>query len=407
MIVDDRLAIIGSANLNERSQRGDRDSELACVIRDTDMVDSVMAGKPYKVGRFAHTMRVRLMREHLGVDVDALESEEMDMDLLNRQTSKPQEPEQSQEVWDPESEQEHGQDGVTRVTPFYKPAVRATASLGVEVKESVKGLGNDVAGVAHHLFTKSADGGYGDIPNGTDVEADVSKIAAGKGEPNGRETDSEADEENKLNGAASSVVPTIEEEAISEDRPRKERHGALPEGERKQQQAIHDPPPKTEGEGTDKPAAEAEPADDLSKTRDEPNSPPPSHDVQDTRKLAHIDTDISSSVPADIVNAHAPGERPRRPTSASQHPVEQVQSAEAAANNNPATAKMKQSLNGKPNPYTIPTLAPEIDPKGFADPVSDSFYKDVWCAVAVRNTQIFRKVFRCATVFIGLVGRLF
>jgi phosphatidylserine/phosphatidylglycerophosphate/cardiolipin synthase-like enzyme len=39
MIVDDRLAIIGSANINERSQRGDRDSELAAVIRDTDMID--------------------------------------------------------------------------------------------------------------------------------------------------------------------------------------------------------------------------------------------------------------------------------------------------------------------------------------------------------------------------------
>lgn len=38
-IVDDRLAIIGSANINERSQRGDRDSEIAAVIRDTDMLD--------------------------------------------------------------------------------------------------------------------------------------------------------------------------------------------------------------------------------------------------------------------------------------------------------------------------------------------------------------------------------
>ena len=31
-----------------------------------------MGDKPYKVGRFAHTLRVRLMREHLGVDVDAI-----------------------------------------------------------------------------------------------------------------------------------------------------------------------------------------------------------------------------------------------------------------------------------------------------------------------------------------------
>jgi len=38
-IVDDRLVIIGSANINERSQRGDRDSELAAVIRDTDMIE--------------------------------------------------------------------------------------------------------------------------------------------------------------------------------------------------------------------------------------------------------------------------------------------------------------------------------------------------------------------------------
>jgi phospholipase D1/2 len=36
-------------------------------------MDSTMAGKPYKVGRFAHTLRVRLMREHLGIDVDALD----------------------------------------------------------------------------------------------------------------------------------------------------------------------------------------------------------------------------------------------------------------------------------------------------------------------------------------------
>ncbi|TIA88119.1 hypothetical protein E3P99_02758 [Wallemia hederae] len=72
MTVDDRLTIIGSANINERSQRGDRDSEIASIIRDTDMIDSQMAGRPYKVGRFNHTLRIRLMREHLGIDVDDL-----------------------------------------------------------------------------------------------------------------------------------------------------------------------------------------------------------------------------------------------------------------------------------------------------------------------------------------------
>jgi len=73
MIVDDRVAIIGSANINERSQRGNRDSEVAACVRDTETVETTMNGKPYKAARFAHTLRVRLMREHLGIDVDLVE----------------------------------------------------------------------------------------------------------------------------------------------------------------------------------------------------------------------------------------------------------------------------------------------------------------------------------------------
>lgn len=73
MIIDDRIAIIGSANINERSMRGVRDSEVAAIIRDTNMIDSKMDERDYKVGHFAHTLRMRLMREHLGVDVDLLD----------------------------------------------------------------------------------------------------------------------------------------------------------------------------------------------------------------------------------------------------------------------------------------------------------------------------------------------
>jgi len=36
LIVDDRLAVVGSANLNDRSMVGDRDSEVAVVVRDDD-----------------------------------------------------------------------------------------------------------------------------------------------------------------------------------------------------------------------------------------------------------------------------------------------------------------------------------------------------------------------------------
>ncbi|WYZ41716.1 hypothetical protein EsH8_V_000611 [Colletotrichum jinshuiense] len=81
IIVDDRVALIGSANINERSMLGSRDSELAAVVRDTDMIWSTMAGRPYRVGRFAHTLRLRLMREHLGLDVDEILEEERQAEL--------------------------------------------------------------------------------------------------------------------------------------------------------------------------------------------------------------------------------------------------------------------------------------------------------------------------------------
>lgn len=76
IIVDDRVALIGSANINERSMLGNRDSEVAAIVRDSDMMWSTMAGKAYRVGRFAHTLRMRLMREHLGLDVDQITEEE-------------------------------------------------------------------------------------------------------------------------------------------------------------------------------------------------------------------------------------------------------------------------------------------------------------------------------------------
>ena len=78
MVVDDRSCIIGSANINERSMLGSRDSEVAAIVTDTRMIPSFMGGEPYDVGEFPHTLRKRLMREHLGIDVDALYRREQD-----------------------------------------------------------------------------------------------------------------------------------------------------------------------------------------------------------------------------------------------------------------------------------------------------------------------------------------
>ena len=102
LIVDDRTVIIGSANINDRSLHGDRDSEV-CVItgpahekRDTkeggnvcpgdedrqdDMLEPgqlhkcvdpqsmkkiKMFGKDWRATHFAHTLRVHLWAEHMG-----------------------------------------------------------------------------------------------------------------------------------------------------------------------------------------------------------------------------------------------------------------------------------------------------------------------------------------------------
>jgi hypothetical protein len=76
MIVDDQTVIIGSANINERSQLGIRDSEIAaCIQDDKDLINSRFNGKKVKVGRYAHTLRMRLMCEHVGLDTDQIDRE--------------------------------------------------------------------------------------------------------------------------------------------------------------------------------------------------------------------------------------------------------------------------------------------------------------------------------------------
>lgn len=67
MIVDDRTAIIGSANINDRSFRGDRDSEIAIITDDTESIQTSMNGNPFAASKFAHSLRCSLWMEHLGL----------------------------------------------------------------------------------------------------------------------------------------------------------------------------------------------------------------------------------------------------------------------------------------------------------------------------------------------------
>ncbi|KAJ1692083.1 hypothetical protein LUZ63_008781 [Rhynchospora breviuscula] len=67
MLVDDRLALIGSANINDRSLLGSRDSEIGVLIEDKELIDSQMDVKPWKAGKFTLSLRLSLWSEHLGL----------------------------------------------------------------------------------------------------------------------------------------------------------------------------------------------------------------------------------------------------------------------------------------------------------------------------------------------------
>lgn len=329
MVVDDRVVIIGSANINDRSQRGDRDSELASVIRDTDMIDSRMAGKPFKVGRFAHTLRVRLMREHLGVDVDAMYQE----DLM---ANDPKMREEEVKTWDPDSEQKLREEGVSKVKPS-----GAVGNIEVMSKDTVgqvaygaEEIGLHKLGRLGHKLGATSTAQPGNDAVQTEERQTYSKD--GKKEP----------------GFADATVPTLEEKTIIEHRPKE------PDNKREQ------------------------PLMDTLKVPGAKDPEPKEATTPDGEKFG-APADASSSAYTDDQPPHArSGDKDASP---------EEQGAVQAR----TLLRKHLSVSVGAKPWTVPTPAPEIDPHGFQDPVCDEFFKDVWVAAAVHNTEIYRKVFHC------------
>uniref|UniRef100_A0A8C2YRK8 Phospholipase n=2 Tax=Chinchilla lanigera TaxID=34839 RepID=A0A8C2YRK8_CHILA len=66
LIADDNTVIIGSANINDRSMLGKRDSEMAVIVQDTGTIPSLMDGQEYQAGRFAQGLRLQCFRVVLG-----------------------------------------------------------------------------------------------------------------------------------------------------------------------------------------------------------------------------------------------------------------------------------------------------------------------------------------------------
>ncbi|KAF8158304.1 hypothetical protein B0H34DRAFT_769482 [Crassisporium funariophilum] len=347
-IVDDRLAIIGSANINERSQRGDRDSELAAVIRDTDLIDRTMAGKPFKVGRFAHTLRVRLMREHLGIDVDALDEE----DLM---TNDPVKSEPEQETWDPDREQAYGQEhGVTHVkkskqkTPTGALAADAVDSMNQAVHAGAETTSTKTAkilrsmGLAHNSIAQSSG------------DATIEEERKDFNRSGQKET-----------GFASSVVPTLEEKMLIEGRPP---HNQVDEEKDKDKSKLRDQTIEEESE-----------SESVSQNgKRAPNGG--SHEPR-------TDDNVLYGAPANAKSPSVDNEPPARSLK------DDVDEEEAAAPGARQTLRNNLGSKSGRKTWTVPTLKPKVDADDFEDPISDAFWNNIWVASAVHNTEIYRKVF--------------
>ncbi|XP_071760505.1 phospholipase D1 isoform X1 [Centroberyx gerrardi] len=70
LIADDNTVIIGSANINDRSMLGKRDSEVAVIVEDSETVRSVMDGQEYQAGRYALQLRLECFKMILGANAD-------------------------------------------------------------------------------------------------------------------------------------------------------------------------------------------------------------------------------------------------------------------------------------------------------------------------------------------------
>lgn len=62
ILVDDEIAICGSANINDRSMLGKRDTEACVLVKDNSRMNAVINGKKVIVGKSFYEMRIQLFQ---------------------------------------------------------------------------------------------------------------------------------------------------------------------------------------------------------------------------------------------------------------------------------------------------------------------------------------------------------
>ncbi|KAH6621984.1 phospholipase-like protein D1 [Boeremia exigua] len=343
MVVDDRVAIIGSANINERSMLGSRDSEVAAVIRDTEVLDSYMAGQPYKVGKFPHTLRMRLMREHLGVDVDHISEEEWASQMSDADST----------AFQTESSGP-GSPTADRATEQKLSANHARAQEElIERAERLHSFNHDfdwAQDTNPHLQSSKKPSSDPRVTKNDAHEKDV------RGEGVDHFRDMEAREPSLTRGRDTFLDPHGNEKLLSD---------AAPEGLANKETAKRHSTVKGRGRSN------------TTGTRASASSggqegyaglPPPRLPRMDTAKLGLTQLSQLPALPLmDDTDIGGP-------------PLQRTYSGASSTVINPLLAEMRR---------------PIVTEDCMRDPINDSFFLDTWHQVAENNTKLFRQVFRC------------
>ncbi|PCH02254.1 Phospholipase D family [Penicillium occitanis (nom. inval.)] len=335
MVVDDRAAIIGSANINERSMLGSRDSECAALVRDTDMIWSTMDNKPYLVGRFPHTLRMRLMREHMGIDVDEVLDHDLSMEAAGRTR-------RDSEI--DAASLDSQANGVGQDGERDKQDEREMIERRHRIQDEFLTRSEDM-----HSFNHDVDWEQGNNPNlksSRKLTADprVTENAEHRNEVAGHGAD-------RMKMGLEAGVGFGRDSAILQDTT---------------EVLVNDM--ATEGKGT------------LSSPRKTKKAA-----EQERLRKASAKESILPPTPGQIEPAL---DLPETPFSRLQ-PLPQTNDADIGGPMLPP----KESTSGHPLAATI--RQPFIDENCMQDPVSETFYYDTWQKIAENNTKIYRTVFRC------------
>ena len=336
MIVDDRVAIIGSANINERSMLGDRDSEVASIVRDTDMIWSRMNGNKYLVGRFPHTLRMRLMREHLGLDVDKI----MEETPVHREPTVPEEQADDEE-------REEGKDRLPSSSRSPNPSGGTMSGSAEALKEGLLDRLENIPSFNHDVDWEQAENpnlkAYKRVTEDARVtgNAEHRKDVIGEG----------PDEMNKMANAGLGVG----------------RDSELVHGAKEVLTADLAP----EGRGTlSNPKKRGTSSDDIFASRSERESNPP---MPPRPAMPHMTT-VQLGLPM----------------------LSQLPALPNLDDSDIGGPNLDTSRNTElDHPLVSELHLPMVDVDCMKDPVIDTFLLDTWQAVAENNTKIYRTVFRC------------